>query len=165
MDIQTSRERAAEAGSVQETVRRIRKTLREEGIEPALRMLNRAGNHRFTALYRIEGGDLHNLYFVDRNDATVERRPSGPVLDSYCIYVQRRGQPFIVEESKSDERVSGHPMQNVVQSYCGVPLLDEQGLFGTLCHFDYDPIPFAKEEVAVLDELAPDLLVALRKEG
>lgn len=59
--------------------------------------------------------------------------------------------------------MSGHPKQNVVQSYCGIPLMDDDGkLFGTICHFDFEPLPFGEAEVLLLEDVAPLLVRAIR---
>jgi len=144
-------------------VARLREILESEGVRPALRYLNGQSEHRFTAVFRFEGGTLRNLHMIDRLDPAVERCADQPVLDSYCIYVRRTAEKFITADSAHDERVSGHPKQNVVQSYCGIPLLDDDGkLFGTICHFDFEPLPFGDEEVMLLEDVAPLLVNAIR---
>lgn len=144
-------------------VARLRDILEDEGVRPALRFLNAQSAHRFTAVFRFEGGTLRNLHMVDRDDPTVERCPDQPVLDSYCIYVRRTAETFVTQDSTHDQRVSGHPKQNVVQSYCGIPLLGEDGkLFGTICHFDFEPMPFGDDEVLLLEDVAPLLVTAIR---
>jgi GAF domain-containing protein len=144
-------------------VARFREILRDEGVRPSLRYLNGQGAHRFTAVFRFEGGTLRNLHMVDRDDPTVERCADQPVLESYCIYVRRTAETFVTDDSANDERVSGHPKQNVVQSYCGIPLMDEDGtLFGTICHFDFEPMRFGDDEVLLLEAVAPLLVHAIR---
>lgn len=132
----------------------------------ALECLNRRSSHRFTALYRFDGPTLRNLHLVDREDPTVERSPDLPVLESYCLFVRRTSQRFTVEDADCDARVLGHPKQPTVKSYCGVPLLAPTGqLFGTICHFDFDPKPFSELEVQILEEMAPRLVAALEAEA
>jgi GAF domain-containing protein len=93
----------------------------------------------------------------------VERCPDQPVLESYCIYVRRSASTFTTADSENDERVSGHPKQNTVRSYCGIPLVNEDGsLFGTICHFDFEPMPFSDDEVLLLEDVAPLLVEAIR---
>ncbi|HZG43744.1 MAG TPA: GAF domain-containing protein [Longimicrobium sp.] len=147
-----------------EAVAHFRDVLGREGVRPALRYLNSLGPHRFTAIFRFESGTLRNLHLVDRDDYTVERCPDQPVLDSYCIYVRETARTFLTEDSTRDERVAGHPKQPVVQSYCGVPLLEEDGtLFGTICHFDYQPVPFGEDEVYMLETIGPMLVQAVHR--
>lgn len=143
-------------------VHQVRVTLRVEGVRPALELLNRASAHRFTALFRFEGETLRNLHLIDRDDPSVQRCPDMPVLESYCVYVRDTAGRFLVERSLEDARVEGHPKQRSVQSYCGLPLFDGRGeLFGTICHFDFEPIPFTEDEVIVLDEIAAELVAAV----
>jgi GAF domain-containing protein len=60
--------------------------------------------------------------------------------------------------------VQGHPKQKVVQSYCGISLIDENGeLFGTLYHFDFQPILFSDEEAFLLDDVAPFLIETIQE--
>jgi GAF domain-containing protein len=146
-----------------EAVSRFRQLLAAEGVRAALRYLNSQSDHRFTAVFRFEGGTLRNLHLVDRDDPAVERCPDQPVLDSYCVYVRQTAETFVTEDSTNDGRVDGHPKQQTVQSYCGIPLMDEDGtLFGTICHFDYAPVPFGEEEVYLLEDVAPLLVKAIR---
>ncbi|HEU4561749.1 MAG TPA: GAF domain-containing protein [Longimicrobium sp.] len=146
-----------------DAVANFREILRADGVRAALQDLNRLSVHRFTALFRFEGGTLRNLHMIDRDDPTVERCPDQPVLESYCIYVRRTAETFITEDSPNDERVAGHSKQQTVRSYCGIPLFEEDGtLFGTICHFDFEPRPFGEEEVLLLEDAAPLLVNAIR---
>lgn len=146
-----------------DAIANFREILRADGVRAALRYLNRLSTHRFTAVFRFEGGTLRNLHMVDGEDPAVERCPDQPVLDSYCIYVRRTAETFVTADAANDERVSGHPKQKTVQSYCGIPLFDDDGtLFGTICHFDFEPIPVEEEEVLLLEDVAPLLVRAIR---
>jgi GAF domain-containing protein len=141
---------------------RFKAILQTQGVREALKFLNRTSAHRFTALFRFEGGTLRNLHLIDRDDPTVERCPDLPVLESYCVYVRSTNRTFKIEDSWCDPRVEGHAKQRTVRSYCGVPLFTEDGeLFGTICHFDYEAIPYADEEVYLLDAAAPLLVKAV----
>ncbi|MEK8089357.1 GAF domain-containing protein [Thermithiobacillus plumbiphilus] len=146
----------------QTTVMTARHLLQNGGVRLALRYLNSRTPHRFTAIFRFEEGTLRNLHLIDRLDPKVERCPDLPVLESYCLFVRDSGCIFLTEDALHDTRVAGHPKQRVVQSYCGVPLFDGDDLFGTICHFDYRSIPFSKEDVWVLEEVAPMLIRAIR---
>ena len=151
-------------GSQQEAVSAFRQLLKTEGVRAALKFLNSVSTHRFTAVFRFEGDTLRNLHLIDRDNPKIERCPDLPVLDSYCVYVRNTAKPFVIDDSLQDDRVFGHPKRKVVQSYCGIPLIDENGeLFGTICHFDFEPIPFTKEEAFLLDEVAPFLIEAIQE--
>ena len=148
----------------QKAVTIFRELLKTAGVRAALQFLNSTSTHRFTAVFRFEGDTLRNLHLIDRDNPKMERCPDLPVLDSYCLYVRNTAKPFFIEDSLCDERVKGHPKRKVVQSYCGIPLIDEHGeLFGTICHFDFKPIPFTKDEVLLLDEVVPYLIQAIQE--
>jgi hypothetical protein len=43
-------------------------------------------------------------------------------------------------DSHSDPRAIGHAKRDVVRSYCGGPIVANNGqLLGTVCHFDFEP--------------------------
>jgi GAF domain-containing protein len=145
-----------------QVVARFRDLLRADDVPSALRYLNSVGVHRFTALFRFDGGTLRNLYLIDRQDESVDRCPDLPVLDSYCVYVRDSASKFMTEHARTDSRVAGHPKQQSVQSYCGFPLLEPNGnMFGTICHFDYEPVPFDEDEQYLLETVAPSLIDAI----
>ena len=141
-----------------------RELLQTKGVRPALQFLNSMSAHRFTAIFRFEGSTLRNLHLIDRENPKIERCPDLPVLDSYCVYVRNTAKPLVIDNSLQDDRVQGHPKRQVVQSYCGIPLIDKDGLlFGTICHFDFAPIPFTGEEALLLDEVVPFLIEAIQE--
>lgn len=141
--------------SISDTRTQLREILQREGIRPALIFLNSLGSHRFTALYRFDSDMLTNLYFVDRENPLVDSSAEIPVMASYCVFVRDSGARFLVEDSIRDERVVGHPKRQAIQSYCGVPLLDEQGkMFGTICHFDLDPVTISSTDVELMEVVA-----------
>lgn len=147
----------------QTAITTFRQLLKTAGVRAALQFLNSTSAHRFTAVFRFEGSTLCNLHLIDREDPKVERCPDLPVLESYCVYVRNTAKPVVIDNSLQDERVQEHPKREVVQSYCGIPLIDEDGtLFGTICHFDFQPIPFTQEEAFLLDEVAPFLIQAIQ---
>ncbi|MDB5034307.1 MAG: luxQ 8 [Chlorobi bacterium] len=138
------------------TLAQLRTVLEQDGIRAALRLLNSQTPHRFTALYRFDGETLKSLYFVDAENPEVESCPDIPVMASYCVFVRKTGNRFTVHDTLKDDRVEGHPKQREVQSYCGVPLLDESGnLFGTICVFDFESIPIGNDIVHMMEFLAP----------
>ena len=148
--------------AIESLTQRARAKLRTEGVRAALEFLNQSSAHRFTALFRFEGETLRNLHLIDRDDPAVQRCPDMPVLESYCVYVRDAARKFLIERSLEDARVHGHPKQKSVQSYCGLPLFNKRGqLFGTICHFDFEPVPFTDDEVIVLEQLADQLVEAV----
>jgi GAF domain-containing protein len=140
-------------------------TLREQGVRAALRYLNSCSRHRFTALYRFDGSTLRNLYLIDKHDPSVERCPDLPVLETYCVYIRDQAKPFLVRDAHEDERVEGHPKQKLVRAYCGTPLFDREGrMFGTLCHFDLEPVSSDDDEASSLHQVASLLIDSVTAE-
>ncbi|WP_020472797.1 GAF domain-containing protein [Zavarzinella formosa] len=129
--------------------------LERDGPRAALAFLNARTGHRFTSMYRFDGKTLHNLTFYDRADSEAEPPDDIPVEVSYCVYVRDAVKPFCVEDSLGDIRVAGHPKRPEIRAYCGVPLVDENGMiFGTICHFDFQPTPTAEEDVRLMEGFA-----------
>lgn len=141
--------------SNKQTLPLLKNILFSKGIRAALIFLNSLTEHRFSGLYRFDHDALKNLYFYDRENPTVESSPDVPAMASYCVFVRHSGQKFTMENSLSDERVQNHPAQQEVQSYCGVPLVDQYGqVFGTICHFDLQPRSIATLDVELMEKMS-----------
>jgi GAF domain-containing protein len=133
--------------------------LAQGDVRDALKYLNGLTAYRFTALYRFDKDMLSNRVFFDRQNPDVLSTEDIPVDASYCVYVRDTGNPFIIADSLQDERVKGHHKRTIVRSYCGVPLVDEQGhMFGSVCHFDFEPLATKDFDVHLLEEVAPLLI-------
>ena len=142
--------------TLDDSLRHVRSILDSKGIRSALIYLNGLTDHRFTSLYRFNSEMLDNLYFFDRENPEQEKTENIPILASYCVFVRQTHNTFVTEDSLTDERVRGHPKHHEVQSYCGVPLLDEDGkMFGTNCHFDVLPVEISKDNVKLLEAVGP----------
>lgn len=127
-------------------------------LRDALALLNLSTEHRFTALYRFGGDTLHNLILVDRDNPSQTGMGEIPMLASYCVFIRDASKPFSTADSLDDPRVAMHPKRNQIRSYCGVPLMDATGrVYGSLCHFDYRPLPVHPETVELLEDVAPAL--------
>ncbi|MDL9997443.1 GAF domain-containing protein [Variovorax sp. J22P240] len=130
-------------------------TLRTAGPEAALAFLNAAVPHRYSAVYRLHGSTLQNVYLHDKQG---ELRPEFlaivPFETSFCQFVLRDGA-FLTDDSGADSRLDGHPYQGVMVSYHGVPLVGATGeLIGTLCHFDVQSHSLPDGEYALLQSAA-----------
>lgn len=127
-----------------------------EGIAAVLVELNRRVSHRYTAVYRLEDGQmLRNVELIDKED---ELRPEFlakvPLETSFCQFVLRQGR-FLTDDSSLDDRLNGHPYKGVMMAYHGVPVVDGGGsLIGTLCHFDVQRRPLTDEEFAHIEAVA-----------
>lgn len=129
--------------------------LRTESLWGAMRWLNDRVPYRFTAIFAFSGDTLHNVCLVDNEDSNVTHCPDQAIGDSYCIYIQRSGEPFSVEDAMVDSRVDGHPKRRSYHCYYGIPLLGPDGsLLGTVCHFDRAPVRVTEDVVDALDDLA-----------
>ena len=133
----------------------LRATLRREGVRGVVIHLNRLTNYRFTSLYRFDKDRLESLCFYDRENPAQLSTPNIPVLASYCVFIRDGARPFLTPDSLQDERVRGHPKQHLVRSYCGVPLIAEDGrIFGTVCHFDLVPRAMGVDDLELLEVVA-----------
>ena len=136
--------------------------LARDGVRAALALLNGLTSHRFTALYRFDGKNARNLYFFDRELPSAEDAGGMdeiPLTVTYCVYVRETGRPFVIQDALEDDRLVNHPSRCSIQAYCGVPLTDAEGLtFGTMCHFDFRPVPLDESHVELMESLGPLLV-------
>lgn len=147
-----------ESKSAGETLGELKTTLATKGLRGAVTFLNAQTPHRFTSLFRFDGPTLRAITFYDRQNPDVETCEEIPVEASYCVFVRDTGARFLVPDATGDERVRHHPKRSTVQRYCGVPLLDHDGkMFGSICHFDFEPGRIADRDVELLEHMA-DLL-------
>jgi GAF domain-containing protein len=138
-----------------EAITNLKMILANDGVRAAIAYLNSLTNQHFTSLYRFDGETLHNLIFFDREHPEIQNYSDTPVLESYCVFVRDSEALFATHDAQQDERVHNHPKQKTVQSYCGVPLLDQDGkMFGTICHFDFPPGRIADVDVELLEYMA-----------
>jgi len=141
----------------------LRALLDSGDIRGALQFLNGRTPHRFTSLYLFDDAQLRNVHIVDQLNPELERTDDVPVLASYCVFVRDSGQIFGVSDSHRDARVDGHPRQPQIRAYCGVPLIDDMGrVFGTICHFDFEPLDISDDNVALMEAVAPSLSRVIR---
>ena len=142
-----------------ETLRDLKSILGRDGVRAAVIFLNSKTDHRYTALYRFDRETLCNLYFVDKENPSRESIEDIPVSASYCAFVRRNDGTFTVSNSIEDARLEHHAKRNIVRAYCGVPLHDEAGkVFGTICHFDFQPMSITDSNFGLMEALAPLLM-------
>ncbi len=141
--------------STDEALRNLKAAFTQGGVRGAVAFLNSLTHQRFTSLYRFDGPTLRNITFFDRENPDVDSCEDIPVEASYCVFVRDLSAAFTVSDAKRDERVANHPKRAVVQSYCGVPLLDRDGkMFGSICHFDFTPGQISDRDVELLEYMA-----------
>lgn len=129
--------------------------LTQDESRPVLAFLNGMTGHRFTGLFRFDGGNLLNVSIFDREES-LGAMPTIPIEASYCVFVRDGQSPFAVENSMGDERVAGHSKRLDIQSYCGVAVRGEDGaMIGTVCHFDSRPMPADGHMMEFLEQASP----------
>lgn len=140
------------------TIDQIRFLIGKGHVRSALELLNTLSPCRFTAIYRFDADQLQNLVLYDREQPDAPLMDTIPVEESYCTFVQRSRDAFLVDNALLDSRVAGHPKRPVVQSYFGFPLVGpDDSLFGTLCQFDFDVVDMPADILALMQELARQL--------
>lgn len=116
------------------------KLLHSEGLRPALYSVLRRSDYRFISIFRFKNGMATSAVHVDREDLSVTQASEVPDTATYCHYVRESKRPFITTDAAVDQRTGAHPSREVVRSYCGLPLYEEDGtLIGVLCLHDRVP--------------------------
>lgn len=134
---------------------RLRYLLQSLQINEALRELNATTGYRFTAVYRFTATGAANLAIFDRESDAPEALLVVPEGASYCGIVRESKNAFLVTRSLEDGRIVKHPVCEAVQSYCGVPLVGEDGeVFGSLCHFDFEPRDAPEQATALMSQVS-----------
>jgi GAF domain-containing protein len=124
-----------------------------DSLVSALDFLNRRVPHRFTAGYRVAGGLMRNVAIADKQgEVAPEHLMEVPFESSFCQSVLRDG--FFKYHGLRDDRLEGHPYKGIVNSYIGLPLRRDAELFGTLCHFDFPPLPISDDEFEFMHQVA-----------
>ena len=132
------------------------------GVEAAIEFLNSRTPFRYSAIFRLEGDQIRNLYLYDREHQTVSQPQPMPLRESFCQIVVDEGT-FTTAHSAVDARVDGHAKQGVLNAYFGLPLVDTPGsIFGTFCHFDPEPKSLDTPEIPFLEAVTPLLMPYLK---
>lgn len=120
-----------------------------------LDFLNARVPHRYTGIFRLREGALHNIFLHDKlGELIPEFLEVVPLMDSFCHLTMREGV-FKTHDSARDNRLDGHKYQGVLRSYIGLPLLDNRGdLYGTICHFDEQALELPEEEFEIFSKAA-----------
>ena len=117
-----------------------KKLLDTEGPRAALYSVLRLTDYRFISVFRFKDGKATSAIHVDREDLAVVQASEVPDTATYCCYVRDSRGAFVTADALIDPRTSTHPAREVVRAYCGIPILDPEGvLIGTLCHYDLAP--------------------------
>ena len=128
------------------------------GLYGALGYLNRRTSFRYTAIYRLDGQMMRNIFLYDRLGENPTHLAEVPLVDSFCQFVLE-DNGFNTVNSANDARLLGHPYQGVLNSYFGLPLSRAAGtIYGTLCHFDFEPMKISDSEIALLEAVSTLLM-------
>jgi GAF domain-containing protein len=152
------------ASDRQASAREFAAILAERGLHAALAFLNSRTRHRFTGVYKFDAPLLRNLCMFDRENPALKVGSDSPMEETYCSITGGGRAPFAIEDSRADTRVKTHAARDNVISYCGVPLLSEDGkAHGTLCHFDLRPRLIPSTEIPLMESVAPLVLGAISR--
>ncbi|GIF24726.1 serine phosphatase RsbU (regulator of sigma subunit) [Actinoplanes tereljensis] len=80
-----------------------------------------------------------------------------PLSHSFCQLVVTTAAPLVVEDARTDPRVTGNPaiVDLEVVAYAGMPLTDDTGqVLGSLCAIDSAPREWSSSDLAMLSDLA-----------
>jgi hypothetical protein len=132
----------------------IEAALQAGGVHAALRVLNARVPHRFTGVYRFDGGTLRNVALFDRWAPHLAQGADAPMSETFCALVEKTDGPLEVTDGRKDDRFPWM-QSNAVASYCGAPIRNIEGrAIGTLCHFDLEPCQATASEGPLLVQAA-----------
>lgn len=110
-----------------------------------------------TAVVTLVAGNLVKIRGGAGLPRSVEDQRETPLHRSFTWYVMDQGQPLILEDVRSDERLQDAMpvVADGVVALAAVPLADADGnIFGAFSAMDRRPHRWPAEEVAILEELA-----------
>ncbi|MGX6603102.1 ATP-binding protein [Micromonosporaceae bacterium Da 78-11] len=131
-------------------LRRLRATGLVDGpTQPSLDRLARAAAHQLRA-----GRAQVTLITADRRVVVGQAGP--PLTDSFCRQVVDADAPLLIDDARTDERVSGHPaVADGVIAYAGFPVRSPDGLpLGSFCVIDEQPREWNPRELLLIEDLA-----------
>lgn len=112
-------------------------TLEGKGLREALAQLLGMTDYRFIAIWRFQDGKANAAVLYDRENPGELHAQEVPDTATYCCYVRDTRGVFMTANALLDARTEGHPARTTVPTYCGVPIMNPEGvILGTLCHYD-----------------------------
>ena len=134
------------------------RTLAASGLRPALAYLVGLTDYRFIAIFRFEDGRANAAVFYDRENPEVLAAQEVPASATYCCYARDSRGVFKTANSLADPRLAEHAAREVVQAYCGIPVMTPEGeILGTLCHYDLVPRDPEQVDLPLLLQVASSL--------
>jgi hypothetical protein len=95
-----------------------RRALTDDGIRPALALLNDRTSFRFTAIYKLVGSVLRAQYAYDRACEYRTWLMVVPLERSFCQYAIESGE-FMTSCVSKDPRLPNRPYAGMVEAYYG----------------------------------------------
>ena len=124
------------------------------GLYGALHYLNARTSFRYTAIYRLDGQMMRNIFLYDRQGENPTSLSEVPLGDSFCQFVLR-DNGFNTVNSANDARLLGNPYQGVLNSYYGLPLSRKAGtIYGTFAISTSCPWRFPPAKLPCLKQSA-----------
>jgi GAF domain-containing protein len=131
------------------------KTLGASGLRPALAYLLGLTDYRFIAIFRFQDGKANAAVFYDREQPDLLAAEEVPASATYCCYARDARGVFTTANALEDPRLTNHVAREVVQAYCGVPVMTAEGeILGTLCHYDLVPRDPAQIDLPLMLQVA-----------
>jgi GAF domain-containing protein len=114
--------------------------LARAGLRASLAHLVEKTDYRFIGIFRFENGRANAAVHYDRQNPAQLHAMEVSESATYCCYVRDSKGSFTTANALLDARLADHPAREAVLAYCGVPVMDPEGvLLGTLCHYDVVP--------------------------
>ncbi|MDX1646974.1 MAG: GAF domain-containing protein [Longimicrobiales bacterium] len=89
-----------------------------------------------------------------------------PLSHSFCKHVVESGEPLVIGDATTDERLAGNPaIEDLrVRSYAGMPLFAEEDghTLGSFCVIDDEPREWTPRELDILRDLADAAMTEIR---
>ena len=147
------------APTTDEAFARFSDTLDAAGLRAALAYLLGLTDYRFIAIFRFEEGMANAAVFYDRENPDVLAVDEVSDRATYCCYVRETRGVFKTADAMQDPRLEGHVSRDVVQSYCGVPVMTSEGqVLGTLCHYDLVPRDLEQVDLGLMLQVGSRLV-------
>lgn len=132
--------------------------LASSGARDALAFILGLSEYRFIGVFRFQDGKANAAIHYDRQDPQCLRAQEVPDTATYCCYVRSSRGLFSTADAMADPRLTEHAARKDVLAYCGIPLLDAEGvLLGTLCHYDTVPRDPDRLDLELLLQVASTL--------
>lgn len=138
-----------------ETFTEFSATLASAGVREALASLLMLTDYRFIGIFRFQNGRAAAAVHYDREHPEVMHADEVPDTATYCCFVRDSRGVFMTANALLDARTEGHPAREAVLAYCGVPIMDPEGvILGTLCHYDVVPRDVGQIDLSLMVQVA-----------